>query len=124
MANPYKNTGKCGTKSPVKQQDEIRTMEDFEPQQLGGSPSGMFMIPMGIYHRYSDAKKELEKNQINQNLLKYGGDFQANIKKLATDPNFSLVNPNERGEAMINVESTKVDNTPPGALSEDPDMKI
>ena len=55
---------------PLKQEGEIRTIKNFEAQELGGSPSGMFMIPMGIYNRLSDAKDEFNQRQMQQQQVK------------------------------------------------------
>ncbi len=38
--------------------------------QKGGSIPGMFAIPMGIYNRVSDAKKEFNQRQIQQQKIK------------------------------------------------------
>ena len=66
----------------------------FESQKMsGGSPAGMFAIPMGIFHRINDAKQERAKQEIQQNKIKFG-DFGENIQKYKTDPNFTVF-PNE-----------------------------
>jgi len=93
MANPFKNTGKCGT-SPVKQVEGEEIVEwkgnhDYQ----GGSAPGMFAIPMGLYHRYQDYKK---------NLAAQGPQSVLDKSK---------------------IEAMKYD-TPPGAASGDPEMKI
>ena len=65
-----RNKFKIKSPYPLKQEGEIRTMSDFEVQQLGGSPSGMFMIPMGIYNRLSDANEKFNQRQIQQQQIK------------------------------------------------------
>jgi hypothetical protein len=65
-----RNKFKINSPYPLKQEGEIRTMKEFEAQQLGGSPSGMFMIPMGIYNRLSDAKDAFNQRQIEQQQIK------------------------------------------------------
>ena len=92
MANPFKNTGKCGT-SPVKQVEGEEIVEWKGNDMKGGSTTGMFAIPMGLYHRYQDHKKHLAE-QGPQSVL---------------DKN--------------KIEAMKYD-TPPGAASGDPEMKI
>tara|TARA_R100001530_G_scaffold80422_1_gene56122 strand:- start:720 stop:1088 length:369 start_codon:yes stop_codon:yes gene_type:complete len=122
MANPYKNTGKCGT-SPVKHVNTAGSIDHthngnphppgFEnnedivefPNDLGyqgGSVPGMFAIPMGLYHRYQDHKKHLAEQVPQPGLDK------------------------SKIEAMKYTlpSQTTVEETPPGAPSGDPDMKI
>jgi len=65
-----RNKFKIKSPYPLKQEGEIRTMSDFEVQQLGGSPSGMFMIPMGIYNRLSDANEKFNQRQMQQQQIK------------------------------------------------------
>ena len=96
MAHPYKNTGKCGTKSPVKQTDDIRPISELNLSMnntSAGTVPGMFAIPMGIYNRYKDYKQKLENE---------GPKTTFDTSK---------------------VKAMKYD-TPPGAPSEDPEMKI
>ena len=65
-----RNKFKINSSYPLKQEGEIRTMKEFEAQQLGGSPSGMFMIPMGIYNRLSDANEKFNQRQMRQQQIK------------------------------------------------------
>ena len=92
MANPFRNTGKCGT-SPVKQVEGEEIVEWKGDNMKGGSLPGMFAIPMGIYHRYTDHKK---------NLAEAGPQSVLDKSK---------------------IEAMKYD-TPPGAASGDPEMKV
>ena len=62
-----------------------------EAKLQGGSPTGMFAIPMGIYHRYNDAKEKRIKQEIQQNKIKFG-DFKQNIQNYKNNPNFSVFN--------------------------------
>ena len=122
MAHPYKNTGKGGTKTPVKHvntagstdhthngkphppgfgdysdgEELIEWHDDLNPV-IGGSVPGMFMIPMGLYHRYQD----LKKTQPNPD-VRVGPQYKFDPAK---------------------IEAMKYE-TPPGAPSEDPEMKI
>ena len=67
--------------------DKIVNFDNTEMQQ--GSPGGMFIIPLGIYNRYKDAKEKFKNRQIEQNQIKFG-DFKENIQNYKNDPNFSV----------------------------------
>lgn len=60
-------------------------------QMKGGAPAGMFAIPMGIYHRVNDAKKERIRQEIRQNKIKFG-DFKQNIQNYKNNSDFSVFN--------------------------------
>jgi len=60
---------------PLKQEGEIKNVDELfatieGPQMKGGAPSGMFMIPMGIYNRMSDANDAFNQRQIEQQQIK------------------------------------------------------
>lgn len=71
---------------------EIDNLIEFDKNNMkGGSLPGMFAIPMGIINRFSDAKKDFNKRQIQQNKIKFG-DFKENIQNYKNNSDFSVFN--------------------------------
>jgi len=98
--NPYimkkspfaKVEGNSANPLPDVQTIDVDNLIEFDKNNMkGGSLPGMFAIPMGIINRFSDAKKDFNKRQIQQKKIKFG-DFKQNIQNYKNNANFSVFN--------------------------------